>query len=157
MGVNGDRDISGQEVLLQTLSDNVANLAIEVRKNTEQLSRLAVLEANHNNASQAIDRAFKSIERLEAKLEANEKSRTDLEEKNQVEHRTLEKWIWTVSGAAIAVSILWTVFGAYVNDMIRENQKAVSEFRYHIASDKLVAPEDAVKAFDHQGRDRKQP
>lgn len=125
---------------MEALTASVERLTAAVDKNNEKLEKIIVLENNDANHTAAIDRAFTAIGKLEEAFEDSVKNST-------VEHRAYDKWIWTVSGFIMAVSIMWTVFGAYVSNTVSSMTGAVEQMKIHIATDRVHSPEDVKAAI----------
>jgi hypothetical protein len=119
---------------LDALNSNVERLTTVVDENTKALSRLAVLEVNHNNSNAAIERAFKSIEKSQRELEEHIKI-------DESAHHGYDKWLYTATGFVIAISVFWSAVGYRVNAIIDDQVKAVAEMRMHIHDDKVTSPE----------------
>lgn len=131
--------VSTLQVQLDALNDNVQRLTYVVDENTKALSRLAVLEVNHNNSNAAIERAFKAIQETRDDL-------ADHIRKDEAQHHGYDKWIWMASGFVFAISVFWSVVGYRINGIIDETTKAVTEMRMHIHDDKITSP-DQVRAI----------
>lgn len=126
----------GFEVLqteIRSMSENVAHMRTSIDGMAQELRKVAVLEEKHNGHDAALQRAFTEVKDVEAQLLAHIKSDTK-------EHDGFKKALWFSTGFAVAVSVLWTVFGLYLGDSVRETFKAVGELRAHVADKTIHVP-----------------
>jgi hypothetical protein len=133
-----DPAIATLEVQIENLTFSISQLNRSVEKNNEKLERLAVLEVSHNNSNAAIERAFTAISKVEASLVAHISS-------NEREHSGYNKWIWMAVGFCTAVTLLWTVVGYRMNNMIDDMVKSSADMRMHIHDDKVKDHNDLLK------------
>lgn len=129
------QDIAIQATLAR-IESSVSAIAI-------QLAKVSVLESNHGHQSEAVGRAFTAIA-------DNKKAIDDLTHHVEAKHSSYDKFIYMVIGGAAVLSIMWTIFGAWlgnwVGSQITDINKAVVEMRGHIAADKVMSPDDIPKS-----------
>lgn len=125
------------ESAINSLMQEVKRLTQTVERNNEKLERLSALESNHNNTSQALERAFSAIEELEGKVDDAVKS-------NGTDHKTYDKYIWMCVGFVTAISVIWSVVGYRMNAMIDKTVESVIRMEQHIAMDKVMNQSDVV-------------
>lgn len=123
------------ESAINSLMQEVKRLTSTVERNNEKLERLSALESNHNNQSQAIDRAFTAIEELEGRVDEAVKA-------NSGDHKNYDKYIWMCVGFVTAISVVWTVVGYRMNSMIDKTIESVARMELHIAQDKVTTERD---------------
>lgn len=125
---------------IKSLSENVIRLTSVVDENTKQLNRLAVLENNHAHHSEAIGRAFSSMEVMQSEIKENFDS-------NAKEHSVYFKYVWMAVGFCVALTFMWTLFGYRINFQLDEHMKIISEMRAHILTDKVMNERDVREAI----------
>lgn len=116
--------IEGLQAEIRGMSENIAHMRVAVDSMAQELRKVAVLEEKHNGHDASLKRAFSEIKRVEDELDLHKLA-------DVKEHDGFKKAIWFTSGMACAVSILWTVFGIYMVDVVRENIKAVAQIQAH--------------------------
>lgn len=124
---------------VDTLSENVKRLTATVDENNKQLARLSVLEAQHNNQTASIERAFDSIKSVRADVD-------DAAERNEADHKRYDRYVWTCIGFGAAVSLLWSVLGYRMMDSIDEANAAISRMQLHMQQDKVISEQDVRNA-----------
>lgn len=111
---------------IRALNDNVRRLTDVVDRNTQQLSRVEVLEANHNHHGAALGRAFEEVKKVDDALEEHKVD--DL-----AEHDKFKKALWFATGFFAAVSIFWTILGVHINGQVDSMVRTVNEMRVYMA------------------------
>ena len=94
-------DVSLLSARLQTLHTDVSDIKGTLKDLTQAINKLALVEERITNAVAAQERGFKSIEKLEARIDALEKS--------QVIDDNMSKWIdrGVVAFIGAAAAYLW--------------------------------------------------
>lgn len=118
---------------LKAMTETLLHVRATVDAMNVELKKISVLEEKHSNHSQALSRAFTEIEKLEEAL-------LDHQRLDQEDHDDFKKTIWFTSGFAVAVSVLWTVFGIYLSDAVKDTMKGVAEMRAHTADRAVHVP-----------------
>lgn len=122
------------QVEIRNMADNVAHMRNSIDGMTAELKKISVLEEKHAHQSQSLGRAFVDIEKLESDLlEHKAASSKELE--------SVKRIIWFGTGFLFAVSVLWTVFGVYMADTVRDTVKGVAEMRNHTLIDRVTSPD----------------
>ena len=124
---------------LNQMADNIAHMRLAVDEMRSEVAQIGILEEKHSTATASIERAFAEIKRLDLAL-------LDHAKDDGREHSKFNKAIWFSTGFALAVSVLWTIFGVYLADSLKDTVKGVAEMRYHM-NDRSA----------HQPLERKQP
>lgn len=132
---------------IDALNTNVTRLTVSTDRLIEQFGRVGILETNHQNQSQAIERAFAAIEKLQGTLE-------DHVEEDRRQHEKYDQRIWMASGFCLAVIFFWSVAGYRINAVIDEQIKTISEMRVHLSEDKVKTSDD-VRMVHREGEPRK--
>lgn len=122
---------------VKTLTEAVRELTVSMRKNSERLERVAVLEVSHNNSNHAIERAFEAIHTME---ESAKQDRAN----NEKSHKAYDKVIWGSMGFVTAVSIFWAVFGYTINSTLTDTNKLHGMIQMHIIQDKVLTDQDVI-------------
>ena len=120
---------------IRSLSENVIRLTSVVDENTKQLNRLAVLEHNPAPHSEAIGRAFTSMETMQTEIRENFDS-------NAREHSVYFKYVWMAVGFCVALTCMWTLFGYRINAQLDEHMRMIGDMRAHILMDKILTERD---------------
>jgi len=135
------REHPGVEGEIYALRRDVHDVKDAMQKIAEAVTRLAVLEEKHTAQSGAINRAFSSLKAVEESVAKHEKA-------DDEKHASLERTMAFVKGILITVSVLWTVFGVFISDTVRETVKAVEVIKVHVNEDKVKSPEDVKKLME---------
>lgn len=122
-------------VQLERLNDRVEALNATMSEMAKDTKRIAVIEERHLATAAAVERAFVEIGKIQT-------SAAEQAERNEVAHHGYDKWIWISTGAMLTISVVWTIFGVYLADAVKDTVKGVAEMRMHIVMDKVVAPDD---------------
>ena len=129
---------------IRSLNQNVQRLTEVVDRNTQQLNKIEVLEANHNHHGAAIDRAFLEVRRVESGsltgIARVEKALKAHEQEDNSEHEKFRRVVWFASGFLSAVSIGWTLLGYRINTQIDEMVRTQEQMRVHISAPHAPAP-----------------
>jgi len=112
----------------QVQSDTLARIEAKMDIMMAQISKVALLENNHDHQAEAVGRAFKDLDKMTTKVAAHDRA------------------VYIAMGFIVAMSVFWTVMGYRINGQIDETIKAVSEMRSHISADKITSDEDAKRA-----------
>ena len=108
----------------KAVNDALSRLETKIDLMAIQLSKVSILEERHVTQGGAVDRAFVAIGKIETK---------------QGSH---DRFIWMTTGGAIAVSVMWTLFGGWLLSQTTSTMQAVAEMKVHIATDKVTTRED---------------
>lgn len=104
---------------LEMLNKQIDTMNVTMHEMVQDTKKIAVLEERHASFAAAIERAFISIKRVEADVEA-------AAVENAKAHKSYDRWINIMTGVVLTVSVLWTVFGVVVSDAVRENMRVVA-------------------------------
>lgn len=81
---------------LETLHEDVGEVKVALRSLSEAITKLALVEERQSQTSQALERAFVAIERIDTRLGALEAATVD--------HRRINIWVdrmvWAAAAAA---------------------------------------------------------
>lgn len=128
------------QVEIRNMAENIAHMRRSIDGMTEELKKISVLEEKHSHQSQSLGRAFADIEKLENALSDHQAQMTK-------DHEGVKRVIWFGTGFLFAISVLWTVFGVYLADTVRDTMKGVSEMRNHITMDRVMTPEQVREIY----------
>lgn len=110
---------------LEMLNKQIDTMNVTMHEMVQDMKKIAVLEERHTSSAAAIERAFASIKKTEDALAL-------AMEMNAKAHKGYDRWINIMTGVIFAVSILWTVFGVFISDTVRENIRAVTKMEMHM-------------------------
>lgn len=113
------------ETKLSTMSDDIAHIRATVDSLVSKLSQLPAMEEKSKGQSQAIERAFNEIDKIKGEVNRLEMAR-------QAERDRVNRWIYGISGAALAFSIVWGALGVYVTDSVRGLMRTNDEMRAYL-------------------------
>lgn len=135
-----DREESGHNVPalrveIRNMAENISHMRASIDNMAREFNRLSVLEERHESQSQAMERAFSEIVAVSKKLETYE---ANVGKKNEY----YDRWVNRLIGASMAIVVVWTVFGVWVSNTVKEVALAVEQMKFHIATDKVLSPDD---------------
>lgn len=112
----------------QVQADTLARIEAKMDIMMAQISKVALLENNHNHQAAAVGRAFGELEKMTAKVASHDRA------------------VYVAMGFIMAMSVFWTVMGYRINSQVDDVVKGVTEMRAHIAADRITSEEDARRA-----------
>lgn len=125
--------------LFGSLNDNITALREEVGRLAQEMRKINVLEERDTTRREELGRAFNAIKELDDRLDKHEKCATE-------EHRTIDRWRNIIAGGCIVISIMWTVFGAYAMESIKNSSSLLAavntKLEIHIQEDKVKNSDD---------------
>lgn len=88
---------------LDAMQSDMGEMKITMRQVSESMAKLAVVEERQSNATQALERAFAEITRMQGKADTMQ-ARIEVLESEKSEHKAVKVWvdraIWAIVAAA---------------------------------------------------------
>ena len=110
---------------------------------SDELKKIGVLEVNHTHQTEALKRAFDTIEKVKESHEGRVA-------KDNEAHAKYDRTIAFAAGFVMAVSVFWTVFGIRMNNSIDDVARAMLDMKVHIAEDKIKTPDDVHRTIQRK-------
>ena len=108
----------------QVHKDTLARIEAKMDIMMAQISKVALLESNHDHQAAAVGRAFGELEKMAGKVASHDRA------------------VYLAMGFIAAMSVFWTVMGYRINAQIDDVVRSVAEMKAHVAADKILNADD---------------